>query len=143
MTGLTASNGFCDIDPKAYTLCPKSLESRWQDDTKAVVAVAYAGQSADMPEIARIARNKGAIVIEDACHGTGGGFQVDGISYKQGGHPWADMTTFSFHPVKTMTTGEERAERGYGTRYVQPMSQPRNPRLQDRQGVHFRVPLRF
>lgn len=97
---------FCDINPNTYTLCPQSLEEHWQDDTKAVVAVAYAGQSADMPEIARVARERGAIVIEDACHGTGGGFRVDGKSYKQGGHPWADITTFSFHPVKTLTTGE-------------------------------------
>ena len=101
-----ATPDFCDIDPRTYTLCPKSLESNWQPDTKAVVAVAYAGQSADMPEIARIAREKGAIIIEDACHGTGGGFLVNGSKYKQGGHPWADITTFSFHPVKTLTTGE-------------------------------------
>jgi dTDP-4-amino-4,6-dideoxygalactose transaminase len=59
-----------------------------------------------MPEIARIARSRGAYVIEDACHGTGGGFEVDGRKWKLGGHPWADITTFSFHPVKTLTTGE-------------------------------------
>jgi dTDP-4-amino-4,6-dideoxygalactose transaminase len=59
-----------------------------------------------MPAIAKVARERGAIVIEDGCHGTGGGFTVDGKNYKIGGHPWADMTTFSFHPVKTMTTGE-------------------------------------
>jgi len=97
---------FADIDPATYNLCPVSLEQNWQKDTKAVVAVAYAGQSPDMPEIARVARSHGAIVIEDGCHGTGGGFSHEGRSYKIGGHPWADMTTFSFHPVKTMTTGE-------------------------------------
>lgn len=59
-----------------------------------------------MPEIARIARSRGAVVIEDACHGTGGGFRHDGRDWKLGGHPWADITTFSFHPVKTLTTGE-------------------------------------
>jgi perosamine synthetase len=97
---------FADIDPATYNLCPISLEQNWQKDTKAVVAVAYAGQSPDMPEIARVARSHGAIVIEDGCHGVGGGFAFDGKNYKIGGHPWADMTTFSFHPVKTMTTGE-------------------------------------
>ncbi|MEJ6580845.1 MAG: UDP-4-amino-4,6-dideoxy-N-acetyl-beta-L-altrosamine transaminase [Akkermansiaceae bacterium] len=101
-----ATPDFCDIDPKTYTLCPKALETMWPTDTKAVVAVSYAGQSPDMPAIAKIAHERGAIVIEDACHGTGGGFQIDGTSYKQGGHPWADITTFSFHPVKTLTTGE-------------------------------------
>jgi dTDP-4-amino-4,6-dideoxygalactose transaminase len=59
-----------------------------------------------MPEIARIAHIRGAYVIEDACHGTGGGFQANGRKWKLGGHPWADITTFSFHPVKTLTTGE-------------------------------------
>lgn len=97
---------FVDIDPETYNLCAKSLSENWQNDTKAVVAVAYAGQSANMPEIAKIARERNAIVIEDASHGTGGGFEVNGVAYKQGGHPWADMTVFSFHPVKTLTTGE-------------------------------------
>jgi perosamine synthetase len=97
---------FCDIDPVSYNLDPVALEAGWKPDTKAVVAVAYAGQAANMPEIARIARSRGAVVIEDACHGTGGGFRHDGRDWKLGGHPWADITTFSFHPVKTMTTGE-------------------------------------
>jgi len=97
---------FCDIDPISYNIDPLHLEKDWQPDTKAVIAVAYAGQAANMPEIARIARERNAIVIEDACHGTGGGFTFEGKEWKLGGHPWADMTTFSFHPVKTMTTGE-------------------------------------
>ena len=97
---------FCDIDPVSYNLDPATLESDWRKDTKAVVAVDYAGQPANMPEIARIARKHGAVVIEDACHGTGGSFFHEGKKWKLGGHPWADITTFSFHPVKTMTTGE-------------------------------------
>src|SRR5439155_23338070 len=56
--------------------------------------------------IADVARERGAFVIEDACHGVGGGFAYQGRGWKLGGHPWADITTFSFHPVKTMTTGE-------------------------------------
>ena len=101
-----ATPDFCDIDPITYNLCPEALARDWQNDTKAVVAVAYAGQPADMPAIAEIAHARGAIVIEDGCHGTGGGFTHQGKDYKIGGHPWADMTTFSFHPVKTMTAGE-------------------------------------
>lgn len=97
---------FADIDLRSYNICPEALASNWQADTKAVVAVAYAGQSPNMPRIAEIARQRGAIVIEDGCHGVGGGFKHEGKDYKIGGHPWADMTTFSFHPVKTMTTGE-------------------------------------
>lgn len=128
-----ATPDFSDIDPRSYTLCPKALEANWKPDTKAVIAVAYAGQSADMPKISRIARAKGAIVIEDACHGTGGGFKIDGTVYKQGAHPWADMTTFSFHPVKTLTTGEggilvtENDEYAASARLLRTHGMTRNP----------------
>ena len=97
---------FVDIDPVSYNLCPHHLENDWKPDTKAVIAVDYAGQTADFPEISRIAKKNGAVVIEDACHAVGGLFEYEGQHWHVGGHPWADMTTFSFHPVKTMTTGE-------------------------------------
>jgi perosamine synthetase len=101
-----ATPDFADVDPVTLNLCPQSLSDHWQPDTRAVVAVAYAGQAAEMPAIAGVARRHGAMVIEDACHGVGGGFHHQGENYLLGGHPWADLTTFSFHPVKTMTTGE-------------------------------------
>jgi perosamine synthetase len=101
-----ATPDFSDIDPISYSLDPAALEQSWRSDTKAVVAVDYAGQSCDMPAIAEIARKHGTIVIEDASHGVGGGFVHGGKVWKVGGHPWADITIFSFHPVKTMTTGE-------------------------------------
>lgn len=101
-----ATPDFADIDATTYNLCAKELGVAWKDDVRAVVAVAYAGQAPDMPAIAGRARAAGAVVIEDACHGVGGGFFHNGRSWKLGGHPWADMSIFSFHPVKTMTTGE-------------------------------------
>lgn len=101
-----ATPDFCDINPVTYNLDLAVLEADWKSDTKAVVAVDYAGLPCNMPEIARIARGRGAYVIEDACHAVGGGFEFEGKMWKAGGHPWADITTFSFHPVKTMTTGE-------------------------------------
>lgn len=101
-----ATPDFADIDPVSYNLCPASLEQAWGPCTKAVVAVDYAGQPCDMPLLYRIAHQRGAVVIEDACHAVGGGFEYGGMLWKTGGHPWADMTVFSFHPVKTMTTGE-------------------------------------
>lgn len=97
---------FADIDPISFNLDPASLEAAWLPDTKAVVAVDYAGQSCDMPAIAQVARAHGAIIIEDAAHATGGRFEHAGKQWKVGAHPWADMSVFSFHPVKTMTTGE-------------------------------------
>ena len=101
-----ATPDFSDIDPVTYNLDAQNLDKRWLPDTKAVVSVAYAGQSCDMPVIADVAREHCAVVIEDACHGVGGGFMNEGRAWKLGGHPWADMTVFSFHPVKSMTTGE-------------------------------------
>jgi len=97
---------FSDIDPISGNLDPIALERGWRDDTRAVVAVAYAGQPCDMPAIAQIARAQGAVVIEDACHGVGSALFHAGRVWPVGGHPWADITIFSFHPVKTMTTGE-------------------------------------
>lgn len=101
-----ATPDFVDIDPVSHNLDTAALEAAWTDDVKAVIPVAYAGQPADMPRIAAIARARGAVIIEDASHGTGGGFFREGKSWKTGAHPWADMTVFSFHPVKTLTTGE-------------------------------------
>lgn len=101
-----ATPDFCDIESVGYNMDPEILAMGWQPDTRAVVAVDYGGQPAHMPRIAEVARARGAVVIEDACHGVGGGFLRDGKAWKLGGHPWADMTVFSFHPVKTMTTGE-------------------------------------
>ncbi len=104
-----ATPDFCDIDPVTYTLDPARLADDWCGDTRAVVAVDYAGQACDMPAISAIARDRGAVVIEDASHATGGAFHgARGTTraWTIGSHPWADATVFSFHPVKTMTTGE-------------------------------------
>jgi perosamine synthetase len=102
-----ATPDFSDINPVDGTLDPDVLEQHWQADTRAVVAVDYAGQACDMPALARVARARGAVVIEDACHAVGGAFHAGPApAFPIGGHPWADLTVFSFHPVKTMTTGE-------------------------------------
>jgi perosamine synthetase len=104
-----ATPDFADIDPVGCTLSPAALADGWRDDTRAVVAVDYAGQACDLPAIAEVARARGAVVINDACHAIGGSFHAGDDPRKTwslGGNPWADLTTFSFHPVKTMTTGE-------------------------------------
>jgi perosamine synthetase len=101
-----ATADFADIDPRTYNVTVETLAAAWKPDVKAVVPVDFAGQPCDMPAIATLARSRGATIIEDASHALGSQFQHDGQWYKVGGHPWADMTTFSFHPVKTITTGE-------------------------------------
>ena len=101
-----ATADFADIDPTTYNVTAESLLAVWQDNVRVVVPVDFAGQPCDMPSIMAAARAHGALVIEDASHAIGTTFAHQGQTYSVGGHPWADMTTFSFHPVKTITTGE-------------------------------------
>lgn len=101
-----ATADFADIDPRTCNVTADTLHAAWKDDVRAVVPVDFAGQPCDMPAIAALARERGAMVIEDASHAIGGRFERAGRWHKVGGHAWADMTTFSFHPVKTITTGE-------------------------------------
>lgn len=96
---------FADIDPATRCLSPSTVAAAWKPDVKAVIAVDYAGYPCATRELADFVHQRGAILIEDACHALGGA--INGTpSYRVGGLPWVDMTTFSFHPVKTLTTGE-------------------------------------
>lgn len=91
---------FADIDPNTYNIAPKEIEQKITDRTKAVVAVDFTGQAADLDAIKDICRKHHLIMIEDGAHSIGttyNGISVGSI---------ADMTTFSFHPVKTVTAGE-------------------------------------
>ncbi len=99
---------FVDIDPRTYNLCPKALEHKLQqaerDGTlpKVVVAVHLCGQPCDMQAISALARRYGFKVIEDASHAIGGKYQGEFI----GNCRHSDITVFSFHPVKIITTAE-------------------------------------
>ncbi len=97
-----ATADFADIDPVTRCLSLATLQAAWKPDVKAVVAVDYAGIPCVTKEMADFIHQRGAVVVEDACHAIGG--LRDG--HRVGGLPWVDMTTFSFHPVKTLTTGE-------------------------------------
>ncbi len=91
---------FADINPETYNIDPASVRKLITDKTKAVVAVDFTGQAVELDEIRAICKEHNLILIEDAAHSIG-------TTYK--GHPVgsiADMTTFSFHPVKTVTGGE-------------------------------------
>ena len=101
-----ATADFADIDPRTYCVTAETLKAAWQDDVAAVVPVDFAGQPCDLPAIAQLARSKGAAIVADSCHAIGAAFDDNGKPYMVGGNPWADMTCFSFHPVKTMTTAE-------------------------------------
>lgn len=91
---------FADIDPETYNISPESVRGLVTPDTKAVVAVDFTGQAVELDEIRRICQEHNLVLIEDAAHAIG-------TKYK--GQPVgsiADMTCFSFHPVKTVTAGE-------------------------------------
>lgn len=91
---------FADINEETYNIDPACVESLTTERTKAVVAVDYTGQSAELERLLAHCRKHNIVLIEDGAH-------VIGTSYngrKNGSI--ADMTTFSFHPVKTVTGGE-------------------------------------
>ncbi len=91
---------FADVDLDTLLLDPTQVEAKITPRTKAIVAVDYTGQPCDYDALRAIAGRHSLILVADACHALGG-------SYK--GRPvgsLADLSTFSFHPVKHITTGE-------------------------------------
>lgn len=91
---------FADINPKTYNMDSADIERKITPKTKAIIAVHLAGQPCDMDAIHSIAKKYRLIVIEDGAHALGAEFKgkkIGGLS---------ELTTFSFHPVKPVTTGE-------------------------------------
>ncbi len=99
---------FIDIDPRSYNLCPKALEAKLIEAKKQsrlpkiVIPVHLCGQPCDMQAIHALAQEYGFRVIEDASHAIGGKYRGEPIG--NGRH--SDITVFSFHPVKIITTAE-------------------------------------
>ena len=99
---------FVDIDPATYNLCPKELENklivaeREGRLPKIVIPVHLTGQACDMRAIQALAKKYHFKIIEDASHAIGGKYLDQYI----GGCQYSDITVFSFHPVKIITTGE-------------------------------------
>jgi UDP-4-amino-4,6-dideoxy-N-acetyl-beta-L-altrosamine transaminase len=99
---------FVDIDPRTYNLCPSRLEERLVAAEKTgklpkiVVPVHFAGQPCDMAAIHALGQKYGFRIIEDASHAIGGRYKGEPI----GNSRYSDITVFSFHPVKIITTAE-------------------------------------
>ncbi|MBF0530899.1 MAG: UDP-4-amino-4,6-dideoxy-N-acetyl-beta-L-altrosamine transaminase [Deltaproteobacteria bacterium] len=91
---------FADVDPETLLIDPKSVEEKITPRTKAIVAVDYAGQPCDYDALKKIAADHGLFLIDDACHAWGAAYK----GRLTGG--LGDLTAFSFHPVKHLTTGE-------------------------------------
>ncbi|MBE9528275.1 MAG: UDP-4-amino-4,6-dideoxy-N-acetyl-beta-L-altrosamine transaminase [Proteobacteria bacterium] len=100
---------FSDIDPVTHNLDPSTIESTLDahPEISAIMPVHFAGLPSDMASIGEIATRRSLRVIEDACHALGAEeATVDGGVAKVGACTYSDMTVFSFHPVKSITTGE-------------------------------------
>ncbi|HAT51364.1 MAG: UDP-4-amino-4,6-dideoxy-N-acetyl-beta-L-altrosamine transaminase [Nitrospirae bacterium] len=99
---------FVDIDPRTANMDPEGLEQKITPETRAIIPVHFSGQSCHMERIREIAIKKGRefghkiSIIEDACHALGSFYRGDPV----GSGRFSDMTVFSFHPVKHVTTGE-------------------------------------
>ena len=99
---------FVDIDPDTYNLCPKKLAEKLRDAErdgklpKVLVAVHLCGQPCDMAAIHELGQRYGFHIIEDASHAIGGKYRGEFI----GSGRYSDITVFSFHPVKIVTTAE-------------------------------------
>lgn len=91
---------FADINPNTYNIDPDDIEKKITDKTKAVVAVDFTGQAVEVDKIRAVCDKHNLIFIEDAAHSLGTKFNGKPIG------SLADMTEFSFHPVKTCTAGE-------------------------------------
>ena len=107
-----ARPSFADVDPERLTLDPAALEQsvkrgRASTPVRVVIPVHLAGQPADMEAIYEVARRYGLVVIEDAAHALGATFVGrSGATHRVGDGSFADLSVFSFHPVKHVTTGE-------------------------------------
>ncbi|MCR4325588.1 MAG: UDP-4-amino-4,6-dideoxy-N-acetyl-beta-L-altrosamine transaminase [Patescibacteria group bacterium] len=97
---LGAKPVFADIEPETGNIDPKDAGRKITKKTKAVVAVDYAGLPADLGAMRRLAKKHGLVFIEDSAQGLGARYKVAKVG------ALADMTMFSFHPVKSITTGE-------------------------------------
>lgn len=103
-----ASVDFVDIEPTTYNMCPSALEQKLIKAKiegkvpKVVVPVHFAGTPCDMQAIYRLSKQYGFRIIEDASHAIGASFKLSKI----GKCDYSDITVFSFHPVKIITTGE-------------------------------------
>lgn len=91
---------FADIDECTYNLDPKEVEKKITSKTKAIMPVDFTGQPVNLDAIMEIANSHNLLVIEDGAHSLGANFKGRKIGSQ------ADMTMFSFHPVKPITTGE-------------------------------------
>lgn len=91
---------FADINPETYNIDPACVKKQLTERTKAVVAVDFTGQAVELDALLELCHDRGILLIEDGAHSIGTKYKDRMVG------SIADMTTFSFHPVKTVTGGE-------------------------------------
>jgi perosamine synthetase len=91
---------FADVDPNTLLIDPNKIEDLITSRTKAIIAVDFAGQPCDYDRLAEIGNRHNLVIVDDACHALGGSYKNRPVGNL------AELNTFSFHPVKNITTGE-------------------------------------
>jgi len=97
---------FADIEGDSYCIDPEAVRGKIGSRTRGLIPVHFAGQPCAMGALSALATEHGLRVIEDAAHAIGASYTLDGETFKVGACAHSDMTIFSFHPVKHLTTGE-------------------------------------
>ena len=99
---------FVDVNPETYNMCVNQLEAKLKDASKSgklpkvVIPVHFSGQPCDLLAINRLSKQYGFHIVEDASHAIGASYLDNAI----GSCEYSDITVFSFHPVKIITTAE-------------------------------------
>ncbi|MGB2806135.1 MAG: UDP-4-amino-4,6-dideoxy-N-acetyl-beta-L-altrosamine transaminase [Sedimentisphaerales bacterium] len=111
---------FCDVDAGKLLIDPNQVEAKITPKTKAIVAVDYTGQTCQYDVLREIADKNNLVLVADACHSIGGEYNGRKVG------TLADLTAFSFHPVKHITTGEGGMIVTNNPKYYQRMRMFRN-----------------
>lgn len=111
---------FCDVDPDTLLIDPNLVESKITSRTKAVIAVDYAGQPCNYDALREIADGNNLVLVADACHSIGAAYKNRKVG------TLADLSVFSFHPVKHITTGEGGMVVTDNSKYAERMKMFRN-----------------
>lgn len=106
---------FCDIDSRTGNIDANLIEQNITSQTRAIVPVDFTGRPVDLDKIRAVALRHKLVIIEDACQALGASY------YGQKVGCISDLTTFSFHPVKTITTGEGGAVLTNNRQYYEKM----------------------
>ncbi len=131
---------FCDIRQDTNNINEDKIEKLITKKTKAIIPVHFAGHPCEMKKIRKIAKKYNLLIIEDACHALGAKYKDNKI----GSCKYSDMTVFSFHPVKPITTGEGGAILTNNKKYYEELLLLRSHGIyKDKQGKNVMIDLGY